>query len=452
MVWMTPVTQMTAPPQFQAQFVETNSSGIAAGNVDATSIDKALPFSEKFLEQDNTGGIMFQPIEVTWPYPEMQGWQADCNSGNGQFAMISNSNHFVPFWQQFSIPESLGENAVEAPSQFQMDMSTSFPSSGMDATVTDSTLRRRHCGDYDPHGEEAETEDARDGYNSYDAAWERELIMELFGQLSQGEEGKEAAMTSFRRMSFGGQVSSRAAQGAITEAPSNDAALLAQGLQGHIWKAVQSKHANYVVQKILEMIPVKRTNFIVEELIGHGVAASQHTIGCRVVCRILEHAFWEDVAISRLVEEILAHAEDLCSHGFGGFVIRHILEHGLPIHRKRVAEALLKNATQHAIDPQGSHVVEAALKFCENDDQLAIVKKLLERKDVLLSIATHKYGRHVAKTLLSTSADLLKMARVALGEWAPELQKSRYGKSAFQELKKLESTYGPVTAEKIGHS
>jgi hypothetical protein len=446
MVWMTPMTPMTAPIQFgtlPADTVATN--GATRGCFGGDGTDKAFAPTEQpqsLEQQDRVDEIVLQPVEVvTWPYLETQEWQTECIPGNGQHAMnlnLTNSNQFMGFWQQFAIPES----TVEAPSQFQMDMSTMFPSAVTDATVMDSTLRRRHCGDYDSKADEADAAEVCDSHETHESGWVREMIAGLFAQLSQGDQGKEAAMESFRRMSFAGKISSRAAQDALQEAPSNDAAVLVQGLHGHVRRAVQSKHANYVVQRVLEMMPVKRTNFIVEELLGFSVEASRHPFGCRVVCRILEHGYWEDVAIARLLDEILRHAEELCSHEFGGFVIRHILEFGLPAHRKRVAEALRANVIAHAKDPQGSHVVESALRFCEPDDKLAIVQQLLKRQDQLLSVATHKYGRHVAKTLLSTSGELQEMAETALWKLAPQLRDSRYGKSAFQLLKALANQSG----------
>jgi pumilio RNA-binding family len=421
MVWMAPMTPMTAPIQFETHLVDT---GAASG-----------------VEQNSTDEMVLQPIEA-WPYLEAQEWQADGSSGNGHFSVeptFTCSNQFIGFWQQFPIPQGSGEFAVEAPSQFQMDMSTMFPSAVTDMTVMDSTLRRRSCGDHDSKGEEADTAEAwekDETQETHEYRWVREMIAGLFAQIAQGDQGKEAAMDSFRRMSFSGKLSSRAAQEALQEAPANDAAVLVQGFRGHVRRAAQSKYANYVLQKILELMPVKRANFIIEELIGFSVEASRHPFGCRVLCRILEHVLtWEDDAIARLVDEILAHAEGLCSHEFGGFVIRHILEFGLPAHRRRVAKALRVNLTAHAKDAQGSHVVESALRFCEADDQLAIVQQLLKHQDQLLSIATHKYGRHVAKTLLSTSGELQELAKAAFWKLAPQLRDSRYGKSAFQLLK-----------------
>jgi len=129
--------------------------------------------------------------------------------------------------------------------------------------------------------------------------------------------------------------------------------------------AVQSKHANYVVQKIVEIMPMKQAAFVAEELTGFGQEASKHAFGCRVICRILEHYSPSDCATSALLEDIAGrNLSEMCSHSYGSYVVRHILDFAGPEHKRLVAQALLPDVAGHSSHRLGSHVVEAALRCC----------------------------------------------------------------------------------------
>ena len=82
----------------------------------------------------------------------------------------------------------------------------------------------------------------------------------------------------------------------LDEASLVDAAAFATGLRGCVRSAVQSKHANHVVQKIIEVMPVSHASFVVDELKGVGQEVARHCFGCRVMCRILEHLSPSDSA------------------------------------------------------------------------------------------------------------------------------------------------------------
>jgi hypothetical protein len=265
----------------------------------------------------------------------------------------------------------------------------------------------------------------------------KEMSQALLLQLQAGDEQREVALNKFERMSFDGEESSRAAQFALQEASVKDAADLAARLHGQVRKAAESKYANYVVQEIMAVVPVAKASFIVEELLGCGEDAAKHRFACRIVCRILEHESPGDEAAAQLIEEILAAAQTMCSHAFGSFVIRHILEFGLPEHRHKIASALSVDAIGYARTKHGSHVVEAALRFCALNDQRILVASLIEKKDQLLSVASNQYGRHVVKALLSARAlpsELREAVKDSLRPFSSQLQSSRYGKSVLNNL------------------
>merc|ERR1711988_1336486 len=114
----------------------------------------------------------------------------------------------------------------------------------------------------------------------------------------------------------------------------------ALGLRGHVRPAMRSMYANYVLQKIIEVTPISKHSFIVEELNGFAIEVARHRFGCRILCRILEHGSLEDGRTAQLLQEVLDDAEALSRHTYGNFVIATILEFGLPQHRQQVAHVL----------------------------------------------------------------------------------------------------------------
>lgn len=395
-----------------------------------------------------------------WMPPQFEDgfiWHAS-NEAPPQFPMVSSpsnsSSSTHESWHQFPnellVPSlsdhssAFAETVPEDPER--LDMMHDGHAAGRSSESDAAKLRRRRCNAQPPSPSGTAPErwayydeqEAAADETHRDAVLARESSQELLSQFQAGGQARKAALDSFKRMAFAGKASSLAAQRALKESSANDAAMLAAGLHGHVRSAVQSKYANYVVQEIMAVVPVARARFVAEELVGFGGEAARHRIACRAVCRILEHESPGDGAVAQLVDEILADVSELCSHTFGSFVIRHILEFGLPGHRQRIASALCSDVMSNAKHKHGSHVVEAALRFCEPQDQRAIVGHLLARKDQLLALASHQFGRHVVKALVCAPQlppDLQATTQGSLRSLSRQLQASRYGKSVLHSLK-----------------
>jgi pumilio RNA-binding family len=209
----------------------------------------------------------------------------------------------------------------------------------------------------------------------------------------------------------------------------NEAVAFASGLRGHIRNAVESKHANHVVQKITEVMPVSDASFVIDELTGFGLEVSRHVFGCRVLCRILEHLSATDIKYAKLFEDVFTDLDALCADAFGSVVVRHLLEFGSPAHKHCIVEALLKDIHGYARHQIGSLVVEGALKHASFEDQSSLVAKILVQKDQLLIMATSRYGCHVARALLDMPGELKKESIKAFLPLNQQLKESRYGKS-----------------------
>jgi hypothetical protein len=141
-----------------------------------------------------------------------------------------------------------------------------------------------------------------------------------------------------------------------------------------------------------------------------------------------------DVATSALFDEVLESPEELCSHIYGSYVMRHLLEFGSPEQRHLIVVALLPRAYWHAKHKLGSHVVEAALRTCSEEDQLALVQALLNENQ-LVSIATNGFGRHVLRAMLAMTTKTKQMTAEALWKIEPQLKSTRTAKDVLQALR-----------------
>jgi hypothetical protein len=264
----------------------------------------------------------------------------------------------------------------------------------------------------------------------------QELANGLMMQLRIGGPEREAALARFESLSFRNEITSRAAQILLKEASSSDAAALATGLRGHVRSALQSKHANYVLQTLIEVMPVARASFIVDELNGFANKISRQQFGCRFVCRIIEHLPPSGDSTPQFLDEILnGDVHELCYNEFGSYVARHLLEFGLPQHKKQIVSALNSDILWYSKDKFGSHVVEAALRHCSEEDQHMLASGLLHNQDDLVAVAGSQFGRHVARALFSLPGDLRKEAVKVLLPVEGKLKALRYGRSVLQPLR-----------------
>jgi hypothetical protein len=257
---------------------------------------------------------------------------------------------------------------------------------------------------------------------------------ELLEQVRTGGEAQRSAVAAFRRLSFNSQESCRAAQLALEEAGTEEAVVLLKALRGHVWDAVKSMHANYVIQRAIELLPSSATNFIAEELLGIGKEVACHRFGCRIFCRLLEQGLLEEPSRHMLLEEVLADTDSLARHAYGNFVIRHCLEFGHSWHRQHIGATLCTNLARTALDLNGSRVIETALEFCETTQKQAIAETLLADPEQLLSLTRDTLGRFVVKALLRTPGDWQERIAAILRPAIRTLKESKNGRPVLQAL------------------
>jgi pumilio RNA-binding family len=257
---------------------------------------------------------------------------------------------------------------------------------------------------------------------------------ELIEQLAEGGHARCKAMNAIRGsvpgLSFEA-VGCRVVQQALQLAtPSEKEALVAE-LAGHVRSAMRSPHANFVIQKVIELVPSSLAEFVAEELTGTAPEVARHRYGCRIMCRLLEHP---NAKSAPLTEEILADARHLCHHAFGHHVIDSVIEHGTVSERSRISTVLRANLLQNSRNRYASYVVERAMNLCSPQDKYTFVAEFLNKSDNLLALGAHEYGSHVLRTLLRLPSENVEKVRGILLAGADRLRSSKYGRKLLDEL------------------
>lgn len=222
----------------------------------------------------------------------------------------------------------------------------------------------------------------------------------------------------------------RLAQAALDVAGREERTEFAAELRGGVLRALKSPNANFVLQKLVEVMPPSVVGFVADELSGVVADVAQHQYGCRVLCRLLEHCN-QDQAES-LVGEILQKLDELCRHRYGNFVMQHIVEHGTCKQRGAVIQGLLADPFGFASHRFASRVVDQVLTTSTSEEKAELRRALVRNASSLTWLACSRYGSHVAQTLLTLSDN--EDVRFLLVQSLPVLQNSKYGKRVLAEL------------------
>jgi len=154
-------------------------------------------------------------------------------------------------------------------------------------------------------------------------------------------------------------------------------------LEGHVQEAWDNTeaapHANYVLQKCVEVMPPPLCLFIRDEMVQSAKDAACSKYGCRILQRLIEH--FDNSKMEPLLAQILAEETlpSLMVSKYGNFVVQCVLEHGSQQQRSLVASVLGTDAQLRALaeNSYASHVVQRAMMHCSEQEQRLIVQKVL---------------------------------------------------------------------------
>merc|ERR1711998_697232 len=158
-----------------------------------------------------------------------------------------------------------------------------------------------------------------------------EASAELMAQLEAGGAARAGALEALRGavvdLAFD-PSGCRIVQKAL-QVGGSSAASLAKEMQGHVRRAIRSPHANHVIQRIAEFMPLSCVVMVAEELAGMAVTIAKNQFGSRVLHRLCKRVYQERQQnpsatlpeVDLLLQEVLTATDRLCRHEWGRFMI-----------------------------------------------------------------------------------------------------------------------------------
>lgn len=178
---------------------------------------------------------------------------------------------------------------------------------------------------------------------------------------------------------------------------------IAEELRGHIYEALRSPHANFVVRKCVEVVPAPDLQFLIDELLSVGAFGICEVARNRFGCRIIESLFTYCATsqLHELADILVADSSDLCGHMYGNFAIQTLLEYGTEEHKKSILDALGTKAADFGHRFYALAVYRAGFKIATVETRACIAQALADNSDVLVTISRYKNGPDFIEEVLS---------------------------------------------------
>eukprot|EP00973_Karenia_brevis_P082043 11375148-Karenia_brevis.AAC.1 len=266
------------------------------------------------------------------------------------------------------------------------------------------------------------------------------LPLKILNWLEHGQANLPFILVSGRVWEFStNQYGCRAIQNSMLATCAPQQAALINELRGHVLEACFCHHANFVLQRAIEVAPYLQIDFVAKEIQGQTMKVACHQMGCRVMQRLLEHGGSME-SMQPLIHEMYLNATELCQSKFGHYVAQSILEHCCDRVRSLFTNIFCAHSTTATTDfsshKYGRFVMQAALTYCSPKDTRRISEAITSRA---LSLAIHLHGSYVLITAISRGQNACEARERTLYELAgyiQEIQRSKYGRRVMKTLQK----------------
>lgn len=210
---------------------------------------------------------------------------------------------------------------------------------------------------------------------------------------------------------------------------------LTQEIKGHVNEALESPHANHVLQRAVTLLRPAAVRFVLTELSQsiRPAALARHPYGCRVLERLIEH--FPPPWLEALVREVLEDAHALCRHAYGNFVMQHLLEHGGPQTRKAIVAVLESDIAEISTHQIACSVLDKALSYADPQDQCRLAQQVLDCHGLVVAMASQRNGFAATQRLLRVAqGPLLEAAHAQLAAGADKLHRSKHGRALIAAM------------------
>ncbi|KAL0957248.1 hypothetical protein HGRIS_001062 [Hohenbuehelia grisea] len=176
-------------------------------------------------------------------------------------------------------------------------------------------------------------------------------------------------------------------------------------LEPHVLECIKNVHGSYVIQELITLIkPVSSERpLFLSAFCAASLDLATDQSGCNVLQSYLNHL--PESLTRPLIHRLLKHAVVLMRHRFGNYVIQFVLEHGKPQDRSLVCAKIQGQIMTMAQDEFASHVCKKALVCADANTRWLLIQQLFSPKDnnvsPILQLMKHEFGRYVLECAIS---------------------------------------------------
>merc|ERR1712137_88293 len=203
------------------------------------------------------------------------------------------------------------------------------------------------------------------------------------------------------------------------------------GLGGHIVEAAESPYANYVVQKVIEVLHPSSVSFIINELLGFGTQVVQNRFGVRVFKCLLDYCPRD--MIEDLIVEVTQDIGQLCHSRYGSYFAQHLIERDFEGQGWKVVSAVMENPIHYGSSWKGCHLIITALDFLGPTQRHAFFDKFMEDTNALIQLSCSPVGRKLMQSIFSFPES--GNVRAVLFQASSNLRASRAGRVVLAQLR-----------------
>jgi len=165
-------------------------------------------------------------------------------------------------------------------------------------------------------------------------------------------------------------------------------------LHGHVREALRCPNSNFVLQKIIHLLPPEELNFCFDELLqkkgpGEVLHAARHKYGCRILTGLLKRGPFEQVRV--IVNFLLSDVITTCVHPYGNYVIQQLIASSEVDELARLIDSLCPHAAELGHDVFGNAVVAKALVAAPKQAQVKLARAFQQEPKLLQKMAAHDH-------------------------------------------------------------
>jgi len=229
----------------------------------------------------------------------------------------------------------------------------------------------------------------------------------------------------------------RAAQKLIDLLKNNEEIkIVCNALSNHVVQLIQDLNGNHVIQRCLNKLPPKSTQFIYDAVTQEGniIAVATHRHGCCVLQRCIDSASTEQKM--QLVNEIIRNALPLVRDPFGNYVVQYVLELHFDGIASRLVNSLKGHIAELSMQKFSSNVMEKIVQKSDEATRTEIINDIINYDD-FKSLLSDPFANYVIQTCMNYANDYQHESLVEkIRPYQNTLRNTPYGKKILNIIMK----------------